>query len=174
MCATATAILHWNAIPVFADIEEDTFCISPESIERNISPYTKAIISVDIGGHPANTKEINKIADKYNLRVISDTAQAPGALNRGKFAGTLTDIGGYSLNYHKHIHTGEGGILVTNDDFLAERMYLIRNHAEASVEAIDLKNISNMIGHNFRLGEIECAIGIEQLKNLTFLFKPED
>ncbi len=169
MCATATAILHWNAIPVFADIEEDTFCISPESIERNISPYTKAIISVDIGGHPANTKEINKIADKYNLRVISDTAQAPGALNRGKFAGTLTDIGGYSLNYHKHIHTGEGGILVTNDDFLAERMYLIRNHAEASVEAIDLKNISNMIGHNFRLGEIECAIGIEQLKKLDFL-----
>ena len=62
MCATASAILHWNAIPVFADIEEDTFCISPDSIERNISPYTKAIISVDIGGHPANTEAINKIA----------------------------------------------------------------------------------------------------------------
>jgi len=169
MCATATAILHWNAIPVFADIEEDTFCISPDSIERNISPYTKAIISVDIGGHPANTKAINKIADKYNLKVISDTAQAPGALNQGKFAGTLTDIGGYSLNYHKHIHTGEGGILVTNDDFLAKRMYLIRNHAEAAIESLNLKDISNMIGHNFRLGEIECAIGIEQLKKLDFL-----
>ncbi len=171
MCATATAILHWNAIPVFADIEDQTFCISPESIEKNISKYTKAIISVDIGGHPANTTEINKIAKKYNLKVISDTAQAPGAKDNGKFAGTLTDIGGYSLNYHKHIHTGEGGILVTNDDKLAERMYLIRNHAEAAVGDMKIENLSNMIGHNFRLGEIECSIGIEQLKKLDNLLK---
>ena len=169
MCATATAVLHWNAIPVFADIEDKTFCISPESIEKNISKYTKAIISVDIGGHPANTKEINKIAKKYNLKVISDTAQSPGAMVNDNFAGTLTDIGGYSLNYHKHIHTGEGGILVTNNDDLAQRMYLIRNHAEAAVGDLNLKNISNMLGHNFRLGEIECAIGIEQLKKLRHL-----
>ena len=166
MCATATAILHWNAIPVFADIEDETFCISTESIEKNISKYTKAIITVDIGGHPSNTKKINQIAKKYNLKVISDSAQAPGALDNGRFAGTLTDIGGYSLNCHKHIHTGEGGILVTNDDFLAERMYLIRNHAEASVGDMNIENLSNMLGHNFRLGEIECAIGIEQLKKL--------
>ena len=84
MCASATAILHWNAIPVFADIETDTFCISPKSIEENITKYTKAIISVDIGGHPANTKEINKIAKKYDLKVISDTAQSPGAKDQGK------------------------------------------------------------------------------------------
>ena len=171
MCATATAILHWNGIPVFADIEDQTFCISPDSIEKNISKYTKAIISVDIGGHPANTLEINKIAKKYNLKVISDTAQAPGALDHGRFAGTLTDIGGYSLNYHKHIHTGEGGVLVTNDDQLAERMYLIRNHAEAAVGDMNVKNLNNMIGHNFRLGEIECAIGLEQLKKLNSLIK---
>ena len=171
MCATATAVLHWNAIPVFADIEDETFCISPESIEKNISQYTKAIISVDIGGHPANTKEINRIAKKYNLKVISDTAQSPGSLDQNKFAGTLTDIGGYSLNYHKHIHTGEGGILVTNDDNLAERMYLIRNHAEAAVGDMNIENLSNMIGHNFRLGEIECAMGIEQLKKLDYLVK---
>jgi len=169
MCATATAILHWNAIPVFADIEDDTYCISPESIERNISQNTKAIISVDIGGHPANTKDINKIAKKYNLKVISDTAQAPCAYDNGRFAGTLTDIGGYSLNYHKHIHTGEGGILVTNDEKLAERMYLIRNHAEAAVGDMNIEDLSNMIGHNFRLGEIECAIGIEQLNKLESL-----
>ncbi len=171
MCATATAILHWNAIPVFADIENDTFCINPESIEKNISKYTKAIITVDIGGHPSNTAEINKIAKKYNLKVISDTAQAPGALNNGQFAGTLTDIGGFSLNYHKHIHTGEGGVLVTNDDHLAERMYLIRNHAEAAVGDMKIEDLSNMLGHNFRLGEIECAIGIEQLKKLEYLVK---
>ena len=169
MCASATSILHWNGIPVFADIEEDTFCISPESIEKNISENTKAIISVDIGGHPANSTEINKIAKKYNLKVISDTAQSPLALDNGKFAGTLSDIGGFSLNCHKHIHTGEGGVLVTNDDELAKRMYLIRNHAEASVADMNINNLSNMIGYNFRLGEIECAIGIEQLKKLDSL-----
>ena len=166
MCASATAILHWNAIPVFADIDQDTFCLNPNSIEANISSRTKAIMSVDIGGHPADTDTINFIAQKYNLKVISDSAQSPGALYNNAFAGTLTDIGGYSLNCHKHIHTGEGGILVTNNDMLADRMRLIRNHAEASVEDAGLEDISNMLGHNFRLGEIECAIGIEQLKKL--------
>ena len=166
MCASATAILHWNAIPVFADIDKETYCLCPKSIEKNISPFTKAIMSVDIGGHPADIDLINKIAKKYDLKVISDTAQAPGTFYKGKMAGTLTDIGGYSLNYHKHIHTGEGGILVTNDDYLANRMRLIRNHAEASMDDINLPNINNMLGHNFRLGEIECAIGIEQLKKL--------
>ena len=167
MCATATAILHWNAIPVFADIDPETYCLDPESIEKNISPYTKAIISVDIGGHPADTDVIMRLAKKYNLKVISDTAQAPGAVYKGQLAGTLTDIGGYSLNYHKHIHTGEGGILVTNDDELALRMRLIRNHAEAALRDLQLDDMSNMLGHNFRLGEIECAIGIEQLKKLN-------
>ena len=167
MCASASAILHWNAIPVFADIDPRTFCLDPKSVEKNITPYTKAIMSIDVGGHPADIDAIMEIALKYKLKVISDTAQAPGALYKGKFAGTISDIGGYSLNYHKHIHTGEGGILVTNDDDLALRMRLIRNHAEAAVGDIGLSNIANMIGHNFRLGEIEAAIGIEQLKKLS-------
>lgn len=171
MCATATAILHWNGIPVFADIDPETYCLDPRSIEKNISPYTKAIISVDIGGHPADTDVIMELAKKYDLKVISDTAQAPGAKYKGNLAGTLTDIGGYSLNYHKHIHTGEGGILVTNDDDLALRMRLIRNHAEAALRDLELDDISNMVGHNFRLGEIECAIGIEQLKKLSSFIK---
>lgn len=171
MCASATAIMHWNAIPVFADIDRETFCLDPKSIETNITQHTKAIMSVDIGGHPADTDAINTIARKYKLKVISDTAQSPGARYKGKYAGTLTDIGGYSLNYHKHIHTGEGGILVTNDDELADRMRLIRNHAEAVVSDMGLGNISNMIGYNFRLGEIECAIGIEQLKKLSSLVR---
>ena len=166
MCASATAILHWNAIPVFADIELETFCLDPKSVEENITPYTKAIMSIDIGGHSADMDALNAIAKKHNLKIISDTAQAPGALYKGKYAGTLADVGGYSLNYHKHIHTGEGGILVTNDDDIAERMQLIRNHAEAVVGDKGVQRLDNMIGHNFRLGEIECAIGIEQLKKL--------
>ena len=166
MAASATAILHWNAIPVFADIERETFCLDPVSIERNISEQTRAIMSVDIAGHSADMDALRKIADKHKLKIISDTAQAPAAMYKGKFAGTLADIGGYSLNYHKHIHTGEGGIAVTDDDDLADRLRLIRNHAEVVVGAKGVTNLSNMIGHNFRLGEIECAMGIEQLKKL--------
>jgi len=166
MCASATAILHWNAIPVFADIEPETFNLDPKSVEANISPYTKAIMAVDIFGHSANLDTLMEIAARYHLKVISDTAQAPGAYYKGKYAGTVAHVGGYSLNYHKHIHTGEGGILVTDDDDIAERLQLIRNHAEAVVGDKGTKNLANMIGYNFRLGEIECAIGIEQLKKL--------
>lgn len=169
MCASATAILHWNAIPVFADIEPETFNLDPKSVEANITPYTKAIMAVDIFGHSANMDVLMAIAAKYGLKVISDTAQSPAAMYKGKYAGTLAHIGGYSLNYHKHIHTGEGGILVTDDDELAERMRLIRNHAEAVVEDKGVTDLTNMIGYNFRLGEIECAIGIEQLKKLQGL-----
>jgi len=169
MCASATAILHWNAIPVFADIEPETFNLDPKSVEANITPYTKAIMAVDIFGHSANMDALMAIAAKHGLKVISDAAQAPGALYKGKYAGTMAHVGGYSLNYHKHIHTGEGGILVTDDDEIAERMRLIRNHAEAVVGDKGETNLTNMIGYNFRLGEIECAIGIEQLKKLKRL-----
>ena len=169
MCATATAIINWNCIPRFVDIDKDTFCLDPKLIEKSINSKTKAIMTVDIGGHPSNTRKINEIAKKYKLKVISDTAQAPFSKDGDFFAGTNTDIGGYSLNYHKHINTGEGGILVTNDDELALRMRLIRNHGEACVEDLNVQNISNIVGYNFRLGEIECAIGIEQLKKLPEL-----
>jgi len=171
MCASATAILHWNAIPVFADIEPETFCLDPKSVEANITPHTKAIMAVDIFGQSADMDALMTIASKHGLKVISDTAQAPGALYKGKYAGTIAHVGGYSLNYHKHIHTGEGGILVTDDDKIAERMQLIRNHAEAVVGNKGVTDLSNMIGYNFRLGEIECAIGIEQIKKLKKLVK---
>jgi perosamine synthetase len=158
--------LHWNAIPVFADIKPDTFCLDPASVEANITPYTKAIITVDIFGHPSDIDALWSIAKKHGLKLISDTAQAPGSYYKGRMTGTMADVGGYSLNYHKHIHTGEGGILVTNDSQIAERLRLIRNHAEAVVGPKGESNLVNMLGHNFRLGEIESAIGIEQIKKL--------
>ena len=169
MCASATSILHWNAIPVFADIEDKTFNLDPESVEKNISENTKAILAVDIFGLSSNMEQIMSIARKYNLKVVTDSAQSPGTKYKGLNTGTLGDVGGYSLNYHKHIHTGEGGILVTNNDEIADRLRLIRNHAEAVVAGMGIKNIINMVGYNFRLGEIECAIGIEQLKKLDGL-----
>jgi len=171
MCASATSILVWNAIPVFADIEDETFNLDPASIEKNITSYTKAIMLPDIFGHAAQLYEIMDIARRYNLKVIEDAAQAPGAFYKGKYVGTVADIGVFSLNYHKHIHTGEGGVCVTNDDELAERMQLIRNHAEACVEDKGVTNLSNMIGFNFRMTEIEAAIGIEQLRKLKTLVR---
>ena len=169
MSASATSILVWNAIPVFADIEDKTFNLDPVSIEKNITPYTKAIMVSDIVGHAADLDAIMALAKKHNLKVIEDCAQAPAALYKGKYVGTIADIGVFSLNYHKHIHTGEGGVCVTNDSRLAERMQLIRNHAEAVVGAKGVTDLSNMIGFNFRMTEIEAAIGIEQLKKLKSL-----
>ena len=113
MTASAAAILHWNAIPVFADIDPQTYNLCPKSIEERISPYTKAIMVADIFGLSADMDAIMAIAKEYNLKVISDAAQAPAARYKGRWAGTLADVGGFSLNYHKHIHTGEGGVLVT-------------------------------------------------------------
>ena len=167
MAATATAILHFAGIPIFADIDPDTFNIDPESVRRLITPRTRAIMAVDIFGQSADMAALNAIAREHGLKVISDTAQAPGARIGDAFAGTLADIGGYSLNYHKHIHCGEGGILVTNDDLLAERMCLIRNHAEAVVRTDDPVALANMLGFNFRMGEIEAAIAIGQLGKLA-------
>ncbi|MBI3096113.1 MAG: DegT/DnrJ/EryC1/StrS family aminotransferase [Rhodocyclales bacterium] len=169
MSATATAIVVWNAIPVFADIEDQTFNLDPSSIDRNITLRTRAIVVTDIFGHAADMDAIMAIARKHNLKVIEDCAQAPAARYRGRYAGTIADIGVYSLNYHKHIHTGEGGVCVTDDAALAERMQLIRNHAEAVVGDKGVEDISNMIGFNLRMTEIEAAIGIEQLKKLRML-----
>ena len=167
MSASAIAILHWNAIPIFADIDPETYCIDPESIESKITERTKAIISVDLFGQSANTEKLMVLSEKYNIKLISDSAQAPGAMRNGKYAGTSAHIGGFSLNYHKHIHTGEGGVLVTNDDELANRVRLIRNHAESVVGDAGIEDITNMVGYNFRMNEIEAAIGISQLDKLS-------
>lgn len=171
MSVSAGAPLIYNTIPVFADIEEDYFCLSAESIEAKITPRTKAIIVVDIMGQPYDVERINAIAKKHNLYVIEDCAQAPGATYKGRYAGTLGDIGIFSLNYHKHIHTGEGGIVVTDNDELAERVRLIRNHAEAVVGDKGFNTLVNMVGFNYRMTEIEAAIGREQLKKLPGLIE---
>jgi dTDP-4-amino-4,6-dideoxygalactose transaminase len=169
MSATATAIMVWNAIPVFSDVQRTTFTLDPTAIEARITDRTKAIVVTDIFGHAAEMDEIMAIAARRGLKVIEDAAQAPGAQYRGRYAGALADIGVYSLNYHKHIHTGEGGMCVTADAKLAERMQMIRNHAENVVAPKKEENLVNMIGFNFRLGEIEAAMGSEQLKKLPRL-----
>jgi dTDP-4-amino-4,6-dideoxygalactose transaminase len=172
MTASATAALVYGAIPIFADIDADIFCITPESIRKCITSYTKAIIVVDLFGHPADIDEIMQIACEHNLVVIEDAAQSPGALSCGRYAGTLADMGVFSLNRHKTIHAGEGGVIVTNDDDLADRLRLIRNHGEVVVKDKGTQNIVNLIGFNYRMTEIEAAIASEQLKKLEKLVVP--
>ncbi|MCB1995984.1 MAG: DegT/DnrJ/EryC1/StrS family aminotransferase [Burkholderiaceae bacterium] len=169
MSASATAILFYGGIPVFADVDPTTFNLSAETIAPRITARTKAIMVVHIFGQAADMDPIMALARRHGLKVIEDAAQAPGVHYKGRPVGAIGDVGGFSLNYHKHIHTGEGGMLVTNDDRVAQRCQMIRNHAENLVEALQVEDLDNMIGSNYRLTELQAAIGIAQLDRLDDL-----
>lgn len=171
MSASAVAPLLWGATPVFADVDPETFCLSAASVEAAITPATKAILVVDLFGQPFDVAGLRALAKKHNLKIIEDAAQAPGATWNGENAGLLGDIGVFSLNYHKHIHSGEGGIILTNDDDLAQRMSMIRNHAENVTAPMGVTDLTNMIGHNLRMTEIEAAIATCQLGKLDGLLQ---
>lgn len=166
MSATSTAVLFYGGIPIFADLDPERFTLDPKSIIKCITQRTKAIMVVHLFGYPADMDAIMEIARQHNLKVIEDAAQAPGVYYKGTPVGAIGDIGGFSLNFHKHIHTGEGGMLVTNDNNIALRSRLIRNHGENATEAYGVEDISNTIGSNYRLTEIQAAIGAEQFKRL--------
>jgi dTDP-4-amino-4,6-dideoxygalactose transaminase len=173
MTASASCVRVFGGTPVFADIDETTFNLDPSSVAEKITARTRAIVVVDLAGQPADMDEIMALARPRGIRVIEDTAQAPGALYKGRPAGTLADIGVFSLNYHKTIQTGEGGVCVTRDKNLATRMQLVRNHGEAVVEDMGLADsCGDVLGFNFRLGEIEAAIAREQLRKLERLTAP--
>ncbi|MEQ8505334.1 MAG: DegT/DnrJ/EryC1/StrS family aminotransferase [Rhodospirillales bacterium] len=172
MIISATCVFATGAVPVFADIDPRTFCISSETIEKRITPRTKAIVVVQLYGNTSDMDEIMALADKHDLIVIEDAAQAPGGTYKGRLSGTIGHIGVFSLNVHKTISSGEGGILVTNDDEYAERARLVRNHGEVVVGDKGTENIVNMVGYNFRMCEIEAAIAYEQLKKLEQFTQP--
>jgi dTDP-4-amino-4,6-dideoxygalactose transaminase len=155
----------WGAVPVFADIDPNHYNITPDSIKSKITPKTKAIIVVHIFGCPADMDEIMQIAKENNIKVIEDASQSPGALYKGKKAGTIGDIGIFSLNVHKHIQSGEGGVCATDDDELAVRLQLLRNHSEAVVGGMGRLDLKNMYGFNFRITEIQAAIASAQLED---------
>ena len=169
MSATAIAPLFYGAVPIFADVEPDYFCLDPEQVLRKISPRTKAIIAVNLFGHPAELSMLRRLADERGIFLIEDNAQAPLAHESTKLTGTVGHIGVASLNYHKHIHTGEGGICTTNDSALAERLMLIRNHGENCVDDLKIEDITNLVGFNFRMTEISAAIGLCQLEKAKSL-----
>jgi perosamine synthetase len=173
MSASASCVRVFGGTPVFADIDQDTFNLDPASVAERLTPRTKAIIAVDLTGQAADMDELCALAAPRGIGVIEDVAQAPGARYKGRPAGTLGDIGVFSLNYHKTIQTGEGGVCVTRDKKLATRLQLIRNHGEAVVEEMGVADTAgDVLGFNFRLGEIEAAIAREQLKKLERLTEP--
>jgi perosamine synthetase len=168
MSATVMAPLIYGGLPVFADIEENTFCLDPGAVERQITSRTKAILAVNLFGHPAQLHQLKALAEQRGLYLIEDNSQAPLAAEYGRRCGTIGDIGIFSLNYHKHIHTGEGGVCVTAKAELAQRLQLIRNHAENAVDWLGITDLSNLIGFNYRMTEVSCAIGLEQLKRIDW------
>lgn len=169
MTACAAGALVYGAIPVFADVDPKTGCLDPDSIAERITHRTKAILLVHQFGIPADMDSIMQLARKHGIKIIEDCAQAHGTKYKGRYVGTFGDIGVFSLNVNKTIQTGEGGICITEDEDLRYRLALIRNHGEAVVGPAQVEDITNMIGYNYRLTELQAAIGWEQLKKLDTL-----
>jgi len=171
MTATPSSILHANGIPVFADIEESTYGLDPGSTAEKITYRTKGIIAVNLFGHPARLDELKSLAAKNELFLIEDNSQSPGARFKGRHTGTIGNIGIFSLNYHKIFQCGEGGVAITDSEELALKMRLIRNHGEVVVEAMKVNDISNTLGWNYRMTELQAAVAIPQFKKMESLIK---
>jgi perosamine synthetase len=174
--ATANAVVFQGGTPVFADVDPETLLIDPAQVEAKISSRTKAIIAVDYAGQPCDYDALKSIADKYNLFLIADACHSLGAVYKGRNVGTLADLTIFSFHPVKHITTGEGGMVVTDKPQFAKQIRLFRNHGIN----IDFRNREKNkswlyeivdLGYNFRLSDIQCALGISQLKKLPGFLK---
>jgi perosamine synthetase len=169
--ATANCAVFQGATPVFADIEPDTLLIDPNAVQARITPRTRAIIAVDYAGQPCRYDELRAIADRHALALVADACHALGASYKERPVGSLADLTIFSFHPVKHIATGEGGMVTTDDPELARRLRLFRNHGittdhrqrEAAgswfYEMVDL-------GYNYRITDVQCALGLSQLRKL--------
>lgn len=170
--ASANCVLYCGGTPVFADIDERTYNIDPDDIRRKITSRTKAIIAVHFAGQPCDMDEIHKIAGEYNLFVIEDGAHALGSEYKGKKIGTLSDMTTFSFHPVKPITTGEGGMIVTDDEELYQRLMLFRSHGITRDEKLMTRNEGAWfyqqleLGYNYRMTDIQCALGCSQMKKL--------
>jgi len=174
--ATANCVLYQGGTPVFADVAPDTLLIDSKAVEAAITPRTKAIIGVDYTGQPCDWDFLRSIADRHGLALVADACHALGAEYKGRKAGTLADVSVFSFHPVKHLTTGEGGMCLTDDESLARKMRVFRNHGITSTasqreasggwfyEMTDL-------GYNCRLTDIQCALGSSQLKKLSAWLK---
>lgn len=166
MIATAFAVCYTGAMPVFVDAEKDTWNIDVSKIEEKITERTKVILPVHIYGHPCEMDEVNRIAKKYNLKVLEDAAEVHGAEYKGKKCGSLGDIAAFSFFANKIATTGEGGMVVTNDDELANKCRYYRNLCFPLNGPREYKH--NDIGFNYRMSNLHAAIGLAQVEKLDF------
>jgi perosamine synthetase len=169
--ATANCVLYQGATPVFADVRGDTLNLDPEQLEKKISARARAILPVDYAGHPADLRSILEIARRHKLVVIEDACHALGAEYCGRRVGSIADMTVFSFHPVKHITTGEGGMVATNDAQFAETLRRFRNHGISS-DARQRQSAGQwhyemvLLGFNYRLPDIVCALGIQQLKKL--------
>ena len=170
--ATANAITYTGAKPVFADVtSHDDFSISPEAIESKITPQTRAIVVVHIGGYACDMVRIKALAEQHNLFIVEDAAHTPGSELEGIQLGMWGDIGCYSFFSNKNMATGEGGMVTTNDDALAEQLKLLRSHGMTTLTWDRHKGRAStydvlLPGYNYRIDEIRSALGRVQLAKL--------
>ena len=168
--ATVGAILLANCVPVFCDIDPETFCLSPEALERCITERTRCVMPVHWCGNAGDFDQLLAICRARRLRIVEDAAQAPATWYQSRALGTFGDLGVFSLNQPKHITTGEGGLIVTADADLAARCRMIRNHGEAIIDDDDaLDDMINGVGRNYRLTELQAALGCAQVDRLPGL-----
>lgn len=163
--ATINVVLHTGATPVIVDVEEDSWCIDPKSIEESITDKTKAIIPVHLYGQPCDMKKIMMIAKEHNLYVVEDCAEAHGAEFNGQKVGSFGDVGCFSFFGNKVITTGEGGMCITNSQKLSDKMRVLRDHGMSKTK----KYWHDEIGYNYRMTNIQAAIGVAQLEKIDNL-----
>jgi len=162
MIATAFSVAYCGATPVVVDSEPGTWNMDAGQIEDKITEKTKAIMPVHIYGHPCDMDPINGIAERHNLRVVEDAAEAHGAEYKGRKAGNLSDVGCFSFYANKIITTGEGGMVITNDDETAEKARALKDLAHMKGKRF----LHDMVGYNYRMTNIQAAIGLAQLERL--------
>lgn len=175
--ASANCVLYCGATPILVDVYDDTLTIDVEKAEAKITKKTKAIVAVDFAGHPANWSEITILAKKYKLVTIDDASHALGSKYVGKFIGNMADLTTFSFHPAKTITTGEGGAVITNSKSYFEKLIKFRNHGITKSEGLKKKYGAwfyeiNDLGFNFRLTDIQAALGLSQLKRLNkFIIK---
>ena len=172
--ATANAPLFVGAKPVFADIEEKTYGLDPEDVDKKITPKTKAILPIHYGGLPCRINELKALADRHNLLLIEDAAESLGAAVNSKKVGTFGDCAIFSFCSNKVITTGEGGAVLTNSSELYEKLKLIRSHGRAETSNYFSSNEYMdyvALGYNFRMSDITAALGIAQLNKLDKIIR---
>jgi 8-amino-3,8-dideoxy-alpha-D-manno-octulosonate transaminase len=171
--ATINAVVILGAVPLFVDVDE-SLNMDPSALDAAVTPYTRAVVPVHMRGAPADMGRIMEIARARGLRVVEDAAQAVGGRFRGKRLGTFGDFGAYSLQYHKTITTGEGGMVVTSDPAAYERAVRFHDQGSVRIEELDLLIDGDsplIVGVNFRMGELTAAVGLAQLQKMDWIIE---